>query len=121
MENPAVKAINISDPPTLAPDASLAKCSWCPRKSLVGFRPSSSLLPLRSFYPKILSSKLIFIIRVYYHRSCSHTVARFLWLPADTLSRASSLAHSALLGALENFARYRASFVAAGRRRSDDD
>ena len=82
------------------------------------FVPHPHSSPLGLFSPKILSSKLILIIGVYYHRSCSHTVAK---ISVAARRQASSLAPSALLGAFENFAPCRASFVAAGRRRSDDD
>jgi hypothetical protein len=72
MDVPAVKAINAGDPPTIEFDTHPAKGSWRPRKSPDRFGPASRVLPLGSFYPKILSSKLIFIIRVYYHRN-DHT------------------------------------------------
>jgi hypothetical protein len=67
MKNLAVKVINVGDPPTIESGTHPGTGSWCPRKSPDGFGPCLKSSGLGLFIPKILSSKLIFIITVYYH------------------------------------------------------
>ena len=81
----------------------------------IACRISSLTPPPSVFLSQDSFTSAHFIIGVYYHRSCSHTVAKFLL--ADTFSSRQLAGALSALGAFENFPPCRTSFVL----QDDDD